>query len=196
MAFWKRRKRTPPPQTAAVYLGLILALLAFKAGALWLMGRPLGCECGQTQLWYGGTSAAGNSQHLADWYSASHVIFGMLFYWVMWKTSRHWSAGWMFVAATFASVGWELAENTSWVIAIFADGLAQSYSGDSILNSLGDSLFTLAGFWLAMRAPIGVTIAAAAGMELAALAAVHDGFLLTLFLLLYPAETVLAWQGR
>lgn len=195
MALWKRRKRTPPPQTLSVYLAFVLGLVAFKAAVLLALGRPLGCGCGQTLLWYPGTGT-GNSLHFADWYSASHIIFGMLFYAVMWKTSRHWAAGWMFVAAAFASIGWEIVENMPFMIAIFADDLAQSYGGDSVVNSLGDTLFTLAGFALAMSLPARGTLATAAALEIAALVAIHDSFLLTFALVLYPSETVLAWQGR
>lgn len=195
MRLWKRRKRTPTPQAWPVYVALVLAIIVLKGAILWGLGRPLGCACGQTRLWYGGTGA-GNSLHFADWYSASHLIFGMLFYLVMWKTSRHWAAGWMLVAAAFASMGWEVVENMPFMIAIFADDLAQSYRGDSIVNSVGDTLFTLAGFALAMRLPWGATVASAAALEIAALVAVQDSFLLTLALFLYPSETVLAWQGR
>ena len=190
------RKRTPPRAPVAAYLLAIAALLGANAAVLSALGRPLLCPCGFAKFWQGDIRGAESSQHFSDWYSASHVIFGALVFWVMWKTSRHWPRGWLVVAAAAASVGWEIAENLTFMIERFGrTGLGQPYTGDSILNSLADSLFALAGFGLAMRLPAAATLAIMAGLEIAAALTVRDSFVLTLVTFIHPIETVQRWQA-
>jgi hypothetical protein len=144
---WRSRKRTPPAVPAGAYLFTVVLLLAFKALVLQAYGRPLVCPCGILGFWQGDPGAAGNSQLIADWYSASHLIFGILLFWLMWSTSRHWPTGWLFVSAAASSVLWEVIENTPAIIERFRHTeLGRLYEGDSIANSMSDTVFVIAGF--------------------------------------------------
>jgi hypothetical protein len=61
-----------------------IAILLAAAAALLAMGRAPVCTCGSVELWVGARDSAKTSQMLADWYSLSHVVHGLLFYAGLW----------------------------------------------------------------------------------------------------------------
>ena len=96
---------------------LIAIGLAFVAAAILLwMGRPLICACGEVKLWVGEVHGPDNSQHLADWYTPSHIIHGFLFYLLGWLFLRRNPPGDRLIAAIVIEAAWEILENSQWVI--------------------------------------------------------------------------------
>jgi len=57
-----------------------IGLVAAAAGAQLAMGREPMCTCGYIKPWHGIVVSSENSQHIADWYTFTHVIHGVLFY--------------------------------------------------------------------------------------------------------------------
>ena len=160
--------------------GLVMALLVILM-IVWfrILGRPLTCPCGTIELWQGSLDPAENSQQFSDWYSALHVIFGMGLYAFLKRMRPTWPRGALLTLAIASSVLWEAMENTPALIAMFdgAEG-APAYSGDSVLNALGDTLFVAIGFHLAAILSVASSVVIAMGLELAVALGAHDGFVI------------------
>lgn len=172
------------------------AIVAVAAIALWLAGRNPICTCGYIALWHGALDS-GNSQHIADWYTPSHIIHGFLFYGAGWLLLRKaWGPGPRFVAAVAIEAGWEVLENSPMIIDRYREAtIALGYTGDSIVNSVADIGWMIVGFSFARRAPWWVTVAVAIALELIALRAIRDNLTLNLIMLIAPNDAIRTWQA-
>jgi len=178
------------------HLSVAALLIGLTALALYAMGRPPICTCGTVRLWVSSTQSAQNSQQLADWYSPSHLIHGLLFYAVGWMVLRRLRVGERFVIAVVAECAWELIENSHYVIDRYRAATASlGYTGDSVINSVSDISFMMLGFFVATRLPWRASVALAIGLELLALWAVRDNLTLNVLMLLAPIKAIKVWQA-
>ena len=178
------------------YLLIGAVMIAAAAIILLLMGRNPICTCGTIRLWVNETNSSDNSQHIADWYTLSHVIHGFLFYGILWLVARRLPVGVRLLIAILVEASWEIFENTDMVINRYREAtIALGYVGDSVLNSVSDILFMVVGFFFATRAPLWLTILLAIFFEVLAAWVIRDNLTLNVLMLLYPLEAVKAWQG-
>jgi hypothetical protein len=164
--------------------------------ALYAMGHPLICTCGYVSLWHGVTYSSENSQHLTDWYTPSHVIHGLIFYWFLWLVARRLDIGARALLALVIEVGWEVIENTPWIINRYREvTISLDYFGDSVINSTVDSLAMLVGFFLAWRLPVWASIAIVVALEAIVGYFVRDNLTLNVIMLIWPLDAIRVWQG-
>jgi Protein of unknown function (DUF2585) len=174
----------------------VLAIFAGVAAILLAMERPPICTCGFVKLWEGEVNSPGNSQHIADWYTPSHMIHGMLFFGLGWWLMRSRRAGAWLIMATILELAWELLENTPMVINRYREEtMALGYSGDSILNSIADGGWMILGFLIAARLPGKATTAIIILFELFTLYMIRDNLTLNILMLVYPLEAIKLWQA-
>lgn len=175
---------------------IVAGLLALATLVMLLvMGRPPICTCGAVELWHGAIDS-GNSQHIADWYSPSHVIHGFLFFAAGWWLLRRAPLAWRYALAVGIEGSWEILENSPVIIDRYRTAtIALGYSGDSILNSMSDLAMMSIGFWFAARMDWRVTLALAIAMEWLTLWVIRDNLTLNVLMLSFPVDAIKAWQA-
>jgi hypothetical protein len=175
---------------------LALLILAAAVGILLAMGRSPICTCGSVDLWVGERDSPRTSQMLADWYSFSHIVHGLLFYGALWLVARRWPVEWRLLAAVLVETSWELLENTPMVIDRYrATTAAVGYTGDSVLNSVSDIAMMAVGFLAARKLPLWAAVLLIVVLELIPLAVIRDNLTLNVWTLLAPNAAVQAWQA-
>src|SRR3990167_4298558 len=179
------------------YIFISIGILVAFAVALHLMGQIWICKCGYVKLWHGVTFSSENSQHLTDWYTFSHIIHGFGFYLFAWLLSKKLKLSvWkMFLVALLVEVGWELFENTDFIINRYREvTISLDYYGDSVINSVFDVLAMVFGFWLAYRLPVWSVILLTVAMEIFVGYSIRDNLTLNIIQLIYPTDWILRWQ--
>lgn len=173
------------------------AFLLVQVVVLVAMNHPYICTCGRIDLWHGNPSGPETSQHIADWYTYTHVIHGFAFYWILWLIAPRTPVVQRLALAIGAEVAWEIIENTPMIMERYRQSaLARGYFGDSVVNSIFDTLAMTAGFVLARVLPVRVSLALIVAGELLLAYMIRDNLLLNIAQLIYPSEFISNWQTR
>jgi hypothetical protein len=173
----------------------VVAVLALTGAIeLWLGRLPLGPD-GRFGLWEGNIWSSEQSQRVADPYSVSHVVHGVLFFGLLWLAALRLPVRQRYLLAVLLEAAWEILENSPLIINRYrAATIALGYQGDSVLNSLSDILMMSLGFWGASRTRRWACVTAVVVLELGMLLWVRDNLTLNVIMLVHPIDAIKAWQ--
>jgi Protein of unknown function (DUF2585) len=163
--------------------------------------NPSSRQVGKYCLWVNDPFSPDTSQQLADWYSFSHIIHGFIFFGLLRFVAPRLPLGARILIAMGIEIGWEIAENSPAVIQHYrTQALAAGYVGDSILNSVSDTVMMSTGFFFASRVRAPIVIALALGFELFTAYEIRDNLTLNLLNLIAPAQwapiqSIHGWQA-
>jgi hypothetical protein len=173
----------------------LVPLVIATAVVLRLEGRLWICSCGRLLLWVGQACSADTSQHFFDPYSFTHVLHGFLFFWLIrWLVPRL-ASNWQLTVAIAVEAGWEILENTNFIIERYRTATAAvGYTGDTVINSLGDILCCSVGFMIARWLGFRRSLIAFLLVELVLILWIRDSLLLEILMLIIPIDPIRAWQ--
>ena len=169
---------------------LVLTTLLLRGeGRLWI------CACGRFSIWSGKICSANNSQQFLDPYSFTHVLHGILYFWMLiWIVPRL-TVSWRLWLSVTMAAAWEVFENSNFIINRYReDTAALGYAGDTIVNSFGDILCAVLGFMIAQRLGFKSSLIFFLGMELILLFWIRDSLLLEIVMLIHPVNAIKLWQ--
>jgi hypothetical protein len=175
---------------AAILLAVIASVVALN-----IQGRVWWCQQGDYVPWSWLTYSAHNSQHFIDPYTFTHILHGVLEFWILGLIFKKMPLAWRLAIAVGIECTWEVAENTNTVIERYrAVTISLDYFGDSIINSLADILSCAAGFLIAYKLKFWRSLVFFLLTEIILIFWIRDSLLINIIMLIYPIEGIKAWQ--
>lgn len=164
----------------------------------------LGWLAVNNQVWWSSANAAiwsseiwsrSNSQHPLDPYTLTHMMHGVLCFWITSLLAKKLPLSRQFFLAVLFACAWELLENSPLFIERFRVVTAASeYVGDALVNSMTDIAACSLGFYLASKCRYGVSIAIFCLIEIATAVWVRDNMALNVLMIVFPVDSVRSWQ--
>jgi hypothetical protein len=175
---------------------LSIVVAALMAAILNFQGRIWWCALGDRSIYINDAwNSSHTSQHFFDPYTFTHILHGVLFFWFTSLLFPRISGGWRFLIGVTAEAGWEILENSNYIIQKYrANTASLDYFGDSIANSAGDLMACAFGFWIAYKLGWWRSLIFFAAVEISLMIWIRDGLLLNILMLFYSSDAIKQWQ--
>ena len=175
-------------------LGVALSVIAAVI-LLNVLGRVWWCQAGDYVPWSWQVLSTHNSQHVIDPYSFTHILHGVLEFWLIGLVFRRMPMAWRFFLAIFIESSWEVVENTNYVIQRYREAtISLDYFGDSIINSIADIICCGIGFAIAYKLRFWRSLALFIVTEAILLLTIRDSLIINIIMLLFPIDAIRQWQ--
>ena len=167
---------------------LVISIILFASLTIErYMGRSTWPSKYTNILWTGSTTSAETSQVIADPYTFTHVLHGIVFAWF----------GLSLPMAVGLESLWEIFENTQYTINRYRSQTASiGYEGDTILNSGADIGAMMLGWAFCKAVPWWISALVFVVVELVTLKLYRDNLTLLVMMLIAPNESIKQWQLR
>lgn len=176
---------------AAAYLLIVVAAVVI----LRFQGRVWWCQAGDITPWSWNIWSTHNSQHIIDPYSFTHVLHGVLEFWLIGLVFRRMPLVWRLALAVLIESSWEVAENSAAVIERYRSAtISLDYFGDSIINSVADIACCSLGFLIAYKLRFWRSLALFVITEILLIVFIRDSLIINIIMLLFPVEAIRSWQ--
>jgi hypothetical protein len=104
--------------------------------------------------------------------------------------------GLRFLLAVLLEVGWEVLENSDFIIMRYrANTISLDYYGDSIVNSVSDTMTAIVGYAIAAWLRPATTLAVALTIEIGLAITIRDNLTLNIIMLIHKVPWIEAWQA-
>lgn len=177
-------------------VSLSIAATALMVLVLYLQGRLWWCKLGDYRIYVNEAwNSSHTSQHFFDPYTFTHILHGVMFFWLINLIFPKLSTAWQLFIAVLAETAWEILENSNYIIEKYRENTASlDYFGDSIWNSVADVFACAVGFLIAKKLGWWKSLIFFLLTEIFLLLWIKDGLLLNILMLIYPLDTVKNWQ--
>lgn len=176
---------------SAVFTSIVLMII-------WLRfdGRVWWCKLGDYAIYVNEAwNSSHTSQHFLDPYTFTHVLHGVIFFWLINLLFKKYSFSWQLFVAVFVECVWEILENSDFIIEKYRKNTASlDYFGDSIFNSIGDVLACACGFVIAYKLGVWRSLLFFLIVELLLIFWIRDSLLINIVMLIYPIDAIKTWQ--
>lgn len=146
-------------------------------------------------VWNSDIWSRANSQHPLDPYTLTHMMHGVLCFWMTSLLAKRLPLSRQFFLAVLFACGWELLENSSLFVERFRVVTAASeYVGDALVNSTLDIAACSGGFFLASRIRYAASVSLFLAVETVTAIWVRDNMALNVLMIVFPVDSVRMWQ--